>query len=248
MQRRKISIQTNPEACAQAALTLCIDWIEQAIQNQGKCIVVLAGGSTPKILYEKLGKLNNGAIDWNKVILLWGDERNVGAEHPDSNFRMAKQALLDHLPVDQQPQVYRIRTGDLSADQAALEYDRLLNEILEDRNAALDIVLLGIGDDAHTASLFPDTKAISETTRFAIENWVEKLNTWRVTLTYRALNRARHVCFLVCGSSKTPALKNIWIGEKNIQQYPAQGVEPSSGDVLWLVDEAAANGLEYLAE
>lgn len=248
MQPRHISIHANPEACAQAAETLCLDWIKQAIQTKGKCIIVLAGGSTPKLLYEKLGKLNDRTIDWNKVLLLWGDERNVGAENADSNYRMAKLALLDKLPTDQRPQIHRIQTGDLPAEQAALEYDRLLQEILDDRSAALDIVLLGIGDDAHTASLFPDTKAISETARYVIENWVEKLNTWRVTLTYRALNHATHVCFLVCGSSKTPALKSIWSEEKDLNRYPAQGVEPSFGKVHWLVDEAAARGLEHLAE
>ncbi len=239
----KIVVKASPADCADYVQQQLISDLQEAIAKHGRALLVLAGGSTPKLLYEKLATLPQGQVDWSKVVLLWGDERNVPADHADSNYRMVCQAWLDKMPPDQRPKSYRIPTGDLSAAEAAQAYERTLKELRADQPLKLDVVLLGIGDDAHTASLFPETQALYCKDRAVCENWVEKLNTWRVTLTFDALNAATKVYFLVCGQSKTPALKQILKGVANVELYPAQGVQPREGSVEWVLDQAAANGL-----
>lgn len=230
-------VSPDPESTAVAARDWFVERCREAVSSAGGCIVALSGGSTPKRLYELLAELPSGTIDWSKVVLLWGDERNVPAEHADSNFKMVRSALLDRLTGDQ-PKYYRIPTGETSAEAAAKEYDQLLHELLGKHQPAIDIVFLGLGDDAHTASLFPETQALAVRDRLAVANEVPKLNTTRVTMTASLLNSASHVAFLVCGANKRWALDKIQGSERNTDLYPAQLIQPS-GKLWWFLDQAA---------
>lgn len=230
-------VSANPEAVAVAARDWFVAKCNEAIQRRGVCWVALSGGSTPKRLYELLAELPIGTIEWSDVVLCWGDERNVGPEHADSNFRMVKQALLDRL-TSSLPTVHRIPCGELPAETAADRYEELLRSRAENEVLRFDIVLLGLGDDAHTASLFPETTALSESSRWVVANFVSKLNTTRVTMTADILNAGRDVAFLVCGISKRWALDKIFGNERNSQLYPAQLINPQ-GQLWWFLDEAA---------
>lgn len=224
------------EEVAVAARDWFVTQAQKAIAERGKCIVALSGGSTPKRLYELLAEVDEGSIDWEKIHLFWGDERVVPANHADSNYRMVRVALLDRLK-DSMPKVYRIPTGQQAADRAAREYELIMREFACGATFHFDIVLLGIGDDAHTASLFPETHALTVTDRWVVANHVEKLSTTRVTLTAPVLNSANHVAFLVCGSSKQWAIDKILGTNRNPTLYPAQLIHPS-GELWWFIDEA----------
>ena len=247
MPARKITVAADAQTCANSAMESIVPQIRVAIRERGRCILCLAGGSTPKLLYRKLAELPQGAVDWPRVVLLWGDERDVPPDHPDSNFRMVKENLIDSLTPDNHPTFHPIPAGTRSASEAAEAYAATLSGL--HGNAELlqiDVLLLGIGDDAHTASLFPGTAAIHTSDRSVAANWVEKLNTWRITMTYPQLNAARLVYFLVCGETKSDALRKIWSAPLDIAAYPAQGVAPAGGIVHWVIDQAAADGVADL--
>jgi 6-phosphogluconolactonase len=224
------------EDVALAARDWFVERTRLAIAERGKCLVALSGGTTPKRLYELLADLDDGEIDWTKVHLFWGDERNVPLDHIDSNYRMVRQALLDRLK-SAKPIVHRIPTGDQSPDRAAREYELRMREFAQGAPFHFDIVLLGLGDDAHTASLFPETLALAITDRWVVANQVEKLSTTRVTLTAPILNAARSVAFLACGPSKQWAIDRVRGEKQNPVLYPAQLIQPS-GELWWFLDEA----------
>jgi 6-phosphogluconolactonase len=226
----------NSEEVALAARTWFVERARNAIAERGQCLVSLSGGSTPKRLYELLAELDDGVIDWPKVHLFWGDERNVPLDHIDSNYRMVRQALLDRLK-DSKPVVHRIPTGDQPVDRAAREYELRMREFARGAPFRFDVVLLGLGDDAHTASLFPESMALNITDRWVVANQVEKLATTRITLTAPIFNAARNVAFLVCGSSKQWAIDRIRGSIYNPTAYPAQLIQPD-GELWWFVDEA----------
>jgi 6-phosphogluconolactonase len=234
---RKILVATDAEAVAKMACDWFIERCGEAIARKGVCWVALSGGSTPKRLYELLAELPAGLIDWSKVVLCWGDERNVAADHADSNYRMVKLSLLDKLN-SSTPTVHRIRCGELSPEDACEAYERLLRSHANDGYLRFDIVLLGLGDDAHTASLFPETSALTASGRWVVSNEVSKLKTTRVTMTAELINAGHDVAFLVCGANKRWALDKIFGHERNPNLYPAQLVAPS-GRLWWFLDEAA---------
>lgn len=221
---------------ALAARTWFVERTKQAIAARGKCLVSLSGGSTPKRLYELLAELGDGEIDWPNVHLFWGDERDVRLDHVDSNYRMVRQALLDRLKTSK-PVVHRIPTGDQPADRAAREYELRMREFARGAPFHFDMVLLGLGDDAHTASLFPETMALGITDRWVVANQIEKLSTTRVTLTAPILNAARSVAFLVCGSNKQWAIDKVRGPLQNPNLYPAQLIQPD-GELWWFIDDA----------
>jgi 6-phosphogluconolactonase len=229
----------DSESMALRAREWLVERCREAIESRGQCIVALSGGSTPKRLYELLAELPTSSIDWSKIVLLWGDERDVGEDHPDSNFRMVRLALLDRLQ-GVSPKFFPIPCGKMTASQAADEYEKTLRQLAVDGNLKIDVVFLGLGDDAHTASLFPETSALTVKDRWVVANEVPKLKTTRITLTEPIINQAHHVAFLVCSANKRWALDKIQGSERDPNLYPSQLIRPS-GKLWWFLDQAAAN-------
>ncbi|HLU10134.1 MAG TPA: 6-phosphogluconolactonase [Oceanobacillus sp.] len=218
----------------------------KAIAARGRFVVCLAGGNTPRGAYELLTTPEYTAlVDWQSAYVFWGDERCVPPESMDSNARMVREALLNHVPVPVN-QVHRIR-GEIDPIQAAEEYDKTLRDFFRNRMQSgkprFDLVLLGMGVDGHTASLFPGADALREDKKWAVAHQVKTLNTWRVTLTPAALNAASNVIFLVMGADKADTVKRVLEGEPNPEELPAQIIKPENGNVLWLLDEHAASKL-----
>jgi len=215
----------------------------EAVRARGRCLIALSGGSTPRPLYELLATAPHAErIDWARMHLFWGDERCVPPDHPDSNYRMTRNALVDRVPIPAE-NVHRIR-GEDEPDQAAEGYERVLREFFgsEDRPArSFDLVLLGMGPDGHTASIFPGTAAEAESRRWAMAVHVEKpREMWRVTLTTVVLNAAADVTFLVAGTDKAARLREVL---QEGARVPAQLVKPESGALHWMVDAAAGSAL-----
>jgi 6-phosphogluconolactonase len=201
-------------------------------------VVALSGGSTPRTTYALLASDEFAArVDWPRVRVFWGDERCVPPDHPDSNYRMAREALLDKVPIPTE-NVHRMR-GELPPDQAATAYQAELEAVLG-ASGRFDLILLGMGADGHTASLFPGTAALEERERTVVAVYVKRLRAWRVTLTLPVINAGRHVLFLVSGTAKAPTLARIRAGEL----LSAGLVQPDQGQLTWLVDMAAAGQLK----
>lgn len=199
--------------------------------------LVLSGGSTPKALYECLAAdPYRSRLNWSKVEIFFGDERAVPPDHPDSNYLMAHMAMLSKLPIPE-PNIHRIRT-ELEPEAAAIEYGKLLKTKFHDHGP--DLVLLGMGDDGHTASLFPETAALDEMNHRCVANFVPKLNTWRVTMTYPFLNRAKAVLILVAGAGKAQRVAEVLAGPRDPKRLPIQEIRPTHGTLTWLLDAAAA--------
>jgi 6-phosphogluconolactonase len=234
-------VKPSAEEVASAACFWLIESIEQSILRNGRCVLALSGGSTPKKLYEQIARDHLATLDWSKVHLLWGDERNVPHDHPDSNFLMVKSAWLDPAMasgnVHQVPNYYPVFIAPNDPEKSAYEYGQTIRSVLGD-SSAIDVVLLGLGDDAHTASLFPETQALESLDGF-VANYVSKFESFRLTMTASLINRARRVAFLVCGESKSPALDVVWHGPKDPALYPAQSINPTSGELWWFLDMQA---------
>ena len=202
----------------------------QAIAERGLFRLSLCGANTPRPVYSGLSKVG---LPWNAVQVTFGDERCVPPESDESNYRMAREALLSHVPIPPE-NVFRMR-GEIDPSAAAQEYEARLAEVAARFNEpryAHDLLLLGIGDDGHTASLFPGSEALKETERNVVANFVPKLDTNRITFTFPLINAARHVCFLVNDPKKEPILQAILHGDSG---YPAEAVNPASGKLTWLV-------------
>jgi 6-phosphogluconolactonase len=236
-----VRLHETPEALARAAARAFVESAAEAIAERGRFAVALAGGSTPKATYEVLARDHAEDVDWPNVHVFFGDERTVPPDHEDSNYRMAREALLDRLPVGS---VHRMR-GELPPDEAAASYETDLRQFFGGEFPVLDLVMLGIGEDGHTASLFPGTEALGVTDRLAVANPVPKLDTTRLTLTVPVLNAAREVRFLVAGRGKAEALAEILEGDAEPREYPAKFVRPPGGPI-WMVDRAAATALHDL--
>ena len=208
--------------------------------NQHMFSLVLSGGSTPKLLYQLLATPEyRDRLNWCKVEIYFGDERCVPPDHPDSNYLMAHTAMLSKLPIPE-PNIHRMR-GELPPEQAAMEYGELLKTKFHDGGP--DMVLLGMGDDGHTASLFPGTVALDEQKHRCVANHVEKLNTWRITMTYPFLNKAAAVMILVEGTKKAGRLHEVLEGPQVVKTLPIQGIRPT-GKLSWVVDAAAAGMMD----
>ena len=235
-----VSVFESPGELAEAAASDFAARAAKAVEERGRFAVVLAGGSTPKAAYEILARDFAEIVDWGRVHAFFGDERTVPPDHEDSNYRMARETLLDHVPVGG---VHRMR-GELPPDEAAASYeDELRGFFGAEGLPGFDLILLGIGEDGHTASLFPETPALEVTDRLAVSNPVPKLGATRITLTAPVLNAARAVNFLVAGEGKAEALKEILEGDEDPRMSPAKLVRPSGG-AAWMVDRAAAAMLE----
>jgi 6-phosphogluconolactonase len=234
---RTIRIFPDALSLAAAAADLVESCAKESEQAGRRFSIALSGGSTPKALFEMLAdEPRVSRINWKNWDIYFSDERCVPPDHPDSNFRMARLAMLDHVPIDPS-HVLRMR-GESDPQQAAIEYGRRLKTDFGD--GGLDLVLLGMGDDGHTASLFPGTAALSETHHRCLANFVPKLNVWRITMSAPFINRARRVAILVAGPSKTARIAQVLDGPRDPINLPIQLIDPSQGELLWLMDQAAA--------
>jgi 6-phosphogluconolactonase len=213
----------------------------EAFTARGRFCVALSGGNTPRAVYSLLADQYRD-LGWDKVFIFFGDERHVPPDHPDSNYRMAKETLLSRVPLPAD-NVFRVRT-ELAADAAADDYDRRLREFFKlarDAWPRFDLILLGIGEDGHTASLFPGSAGLQERSRLVVANWVERFQSYRITCTFPVLNHAVEDLFLVSGESKSQVLREILRSPVGQAVYPAQKVRPENGRLLWIADRAAAH-------
>jgi len=244
---REIRILTDGATIAKRAAQEFVQAAAAAVREKGSFDVALAGGSTPKALYSLL--VNDPAlrsqIPWDKMHLFFGDERHVGPDHPDSNFRMATEAMISKSPLKPQ-QVTRIKGEYPDTKQAALEYEQALREYFKLKDGEyprFDLLLAGMGNEGHTLSLFPGTKALHADGRIVVRNWIGKLYTERITLTAPAASNSAEIIFMVTGADKAPALKAVLEGPFEPEQLPAQLLQPQNGKLLWLVDAAAGTML-----
>jgi 6-phosphogluconolactonase len=234
-----VNIYESSEELAEAAAQEFAARAGEAIDQRGRFAVVLAGGSTPKATYEILARDYADRIDWSNVHFFFGDERSVPPDHEDSNYRMAREALLDHVPAGS---VHRMQ-GELPPDEAAEAYEQELRDFFgSEELPRFDLILLGTGGDGHTASLFPETAALEVHDRWVVANPVLKLETTRITLTVPVINAARAVYFLVAGEGKAGPVAEILEGTPDPRQYPATLIQPQGGP-KWMLDRAAASEL-----
>ena len=239
----EVRVFEGPRELAHAAAERFAGLAARAVEERGAFSVALAGGTTPRQVYELLaGSEFRDQIRWPDVHVFFGDERAVPPDHADSNYRMAHEALLSHVPVPTE-NVHRMRGEGDAGSNASLYEDELRGFFGDAEWPRLDLVMLGMGDDGHTASLFPNTSAPEEQRAWAVANWVEKLDAWRVTLTVPAINGARCVLFTVTGAGKAERLAEILKGERDPTRLPSQLIEPSDGKLEWFVDRAAAASL-----
>jgi 6-phosphogluconolactonase len=242
----EIVVCSDPAGVIDQAVRLLVEAAGASIAERGRFAIALAGGSTPRPLYERLAALPaRGGIDWRKVELFWSDERCVPPDDEHSNHRLARETLLDHVPVAAE-RIHRMRGEDPDAERAAAEYERVLRWALggsSGRPPRLDLVLLGLGPEGHIASLFPGSRAIFESERLvaAVRHAGDpepRLD--RLTLTPPAINAAREVVFLVSGSEKAGAVRASLEGPRDPERWPAQTIAPVEGRETWVVDRAAA--------
>lgn len=217
------------EAAAETIATLAT----HAIAEQGRFSIALSGGNTTPPVYQRLAEKG---LDWEQIYVFWADERCVPPDHADSNYLAVRETLLNHVPIPAE-NIYPMH-GDIDPAQAAAEYEHHLRMFFGP-TPRFDLIVLGMGSDGHTASLFPNTVAIHEATRWVIGHYIEKLDMWRITLTPIVINQAAHVLFLVAGEGKASVLQQVLDGAYQPDLLPSQIIQPTNGELLWLVDGAA---------
>ena len=238
----EIRVYPNLDVLSQAAADFFLKLAEQSIKESGRFTVALSGGSTPQPLYQNLSsKRRQHKLDWGKTHLFWGDERCVPPDHPDSNYRMAREILLSQIEVPER-NIHRVPT-EMDPRMAAFSYEERLRAFFKDPLPQFDLVLLGMGDDGHTASLFPHSAGLNEEERWFIANFAPERETWRLTLTKNAINAARNIAVLVAGSSKAGMLSKVLEGDYEPAEKPIQLISPTAGKMTWFVDQDAAQGL-----
>ena len=249
--QRDIHVYPTPQALVEAAAEHILHHARQAIAARDSFTLALAGGSTPKSLYTMLAAPPfRSQLDWKKIRFFWGDERHVPPDHEDSNYRMAHEALLSRVPISA-AQVHRVPSELPDVQTVADQYEAALREQFEGSEPdapRFDLILLGMGPDGHTASLFPGTQAVHETSRLVAAPWVEKLQAFRITFTPVLLNHARQVTFLICGRAKAETLHSVLEGPYQPDALPAQIIRPRAGTLTWFVDQEAAGALTFLQQ
>ena len=229
--RRNIINAKNASDAIQIATDHWIQTAGDAIKARGAFYVALSGGSTPKVIYQALSKSDQ--IDWSKVHLFWSDERAVSPDNPDSNYFMAMTAGFKDLPIPEN-QIHRME-AEVDVEHQAKKYDALISEKVP--GAVFDLVMLGMGDDGHTASLFPQTHALHSGEQNAVANFIPQKKCWRMTLTFPCINRARNIVFYALGENKKKKLQEILLEKPSIDTHPAFGVGTESNKALWIVDQ-----------
>ncbi len=231
------------EELGQRAAELFVDLAAEAVNSWGRFSVALSGGKTPKALHSRLQSPSLvRRVPWSGVYVFWGDERYVPQDHPDSNYRMARETLLDQVPIPGE-NIFPVPTQEKDAESAAGRYQETVRrffELDEGEQPRLDLMVMGMGEDGHTASLFPGTAALEDSNSVVVANPVRKLDSDRVTFTVPAINQAAFVLFLISGASKAPALKEVMESPYRPNLLPSQFVQPVNGRLLFLVDREAA--------
>jgi len=221
----------------------CVRTINEVIAAKGECNLVLSGGNSPKKLYELLVSASyKNKVDWSRTWFFFGDERYVPFTDKDNNGLMAKQSLFDPLNIDE-AKIFYINTA-LTPEAAAVDYAQKIIAHFGANPIQFDLVLLGLGDNAHTASLFPHTKVLYEMKALVSALFIDEIQSYRITMTAPLINEAHEIAFLVYGAAKATAVHNILEGERDIDNYPAQLIEAEEGTVYWFLDEAAAELIE----
>ena len=240
---------TTPQDLFQAAAEEIIHDAADAVAQRGRFTIALSGGSTPRNLYTLIAANASASLPWDQMFFFWGDERHVPQSNPESNYRMARETLLSKTPVPA-ANIFPVPAENPDASAAAESYEQTLRKFFDVASGEFprfDLILLGMGPDGHTASLFPETAALQEKSRLVVANWVEKLKTSRITLTLPVLNAARCVAFLVSGTDKAAVLREVLEGNAPAEKYPSKLVRPTDGRLIWFVDRAAASELSAAA-
>lgn len=238
-----LHISSNKDSLSQELATWIMEDIQKVLKEKELYTFVLSGGSTPKELYKLLAAPPyRENIDWGKIHFFFGDERYVPFEDERNNGKMANDTLLKHIPVPQE-QIHYMNTA-VSPEQSAKDYEKMLHGYFNGHSYTFDLVLLGMGDDGHTLSLFPGTEVINEQRNWVKSYFVEKLDMDRITLTPPVVNRASSIIFLASGEKKSAILKKVIEGKFMPDVYPSQIIKPLDGNLTWFVDESAASELE----
>ncbi len=239
----ELHVYKDAEELSNAAAGWITDDIVATLKTKDRFTIALSGGSTPERLHKILaGSPYKEQIDWSKLHIFWGDERAVPFEDSRNNARMAYDTLLNFVPVPA-AQIHVMRT-DITPDQSAIEYEKILHRYFDNSAVSFDLVLLGMGDDGHTLSLFPGTPVIHEEKAWAASFFLKAQDMYRITLTKTIVNKAAKIAFLTTGTKKAHALKEVLKGSYNPDLYPSQVIKPASGGLHWFVDEAAAADLK----
>jgi 6-phosphogluconolactonase len=237
-------VAEDSSALANRAAQHFVELAEQAVAARGRARIAISGGSTPKATFQLLGDPDRPwrtRIPWDRVELFWVDERCFPPDHPDSNYRMTREALLDRVPLAA-AQVHRME-GELDPEEGAARYESGLRNAFRLEGAetpVFDVVQLGMGPDGHTASLFPRTAALHELGRLSVANHVQNKDAWRITLTWPVINHARNVFFLIGGADKAAILREVFLGPRDVERLPSQLIHPSGGILTLILDRAAA--------
>ncbi|HTI91217.1 MAG TPA: 6-phosphogluconolactonase [Puia sp.] len=239
----ELQVYKDAQELSQAAAKWIAGLIAETIKVQDRFTIALSGGSTPKLLHKILAAPPyKDQIDWSKLHIFWGDERAVPFEDDRNNAKMAYDTLLNFVPVPPS-QIHVMRT-DIGPEESAIEYEKILHQYFDKTPTTFDLVLLGMGDDGHTLSLFPGTAIVHEEKAWAKAFFLPAQDMYRITLTKTIVNQSAHVAFLTTGTGKAHALKEVLKGVYNPDHYPSQEIKPVNGELHWFVDEAAAAGLK----
>jgi 6-phosphogluconolactonase len=238
----KLNIFNNDKQVLAALAVHFVKIAQESISARGKFSVALSGGSSPKALYELLASSFKDKVEWDKVYFFFGDERNVPQTDKDSNFLMAKKSLFEPLEIVHS-NIFPVET-ELGPKEAAKKYEEEIEEFFEDDELSFDLILLGLGDNSHTASLFPYTPVLHDRTPGVKEVFLQDQQVYRITMNAPLINEARHIAFLVYGEAKAIAVHHVLEDDEDIENYPAQLIEPIVGEIQWFLDSAAASLLK----
>lgn len=236
-------ISKNSDELSEKFAEWLVDYVAEVLKKQDRFTIALSGGSTPKKLYQLLAseKYKN-KIDWSKLHFFWGDERFVPFDDERNNAKMAYEELLDHVPVDKK-NIHVMETVGPEPEESAIEYEKLLHDYFDNKASTFDLVILGLGNDAHTLSLFPGYEVVAETKKWVSALYLKEQQMYRITLTAAVVNKAARVAFLVSGGDKAAALYHVLASEHEPYLYPSQAIQPFNGELYWFYDEAASADL-----
>jgi 6-phosphogluconolactonase len=241
-ERRHLAILDTPKAAVQYAAEHWLACAQESVKRHGSFYVALSGGSTPKAIFETLTRPPfKELVPWKHIHLFWGDERAVPPDHPDSNYRMAMKAGLEDMPIPPN-QIHRM-VAEKAVEDNALAYEAVIHRCLSSN--VLDLVMLGMGEDGHTASLFPHTKALHIHDRLVAANYVPQIDAWRMTLTFPCLETAKHTAIYVLGEAKKKRVAEVLKGPYKPDDYPIQRIGTPQRPALWVLDSAASSLISY---